>query len=306
MSMILAGDTGGSKTEIRIYDSETDQILHRYSCMGFGSAADSEEPIPVLSELLAEITSTYSVSRAAVNLGGKNKTQIFQVFRKAFPAIPLTVCRESEGDAAFALCEKHKAQIIVLCGTGSIGLGVAPDGRKIVCGGWGMNIGDNGSGYDIGLTAIRRSLEELDGTEPLSQLAQRITGCCEPFSAESDISVIRDMRDSARSRILPLDRKKTAEYARTVSEYCRNNDPAAMRIMRDAGAELGNLVLRISDKLGRTNIHSVILTGGLIHSLPYWQSSFESQVRSGLPDLIFQYRADGIIEGTYYIAKAMQ
>ena len=306
MSMILAGDTGGSKTEIRIYDSETDQILHRYSCVGFGSAADSDEPIPVLSELLAEIASAYSVSRAAVNLGGKNKTQIFQLFRKAFPAVPLTVCRESEGDAAFALCEKHNAQIIVLCGTGSIGLGAVPNGRKIVCGGWGMNIGDSGSGYDIGLTAIRRSLAELDGTAPLSPLAQRITGCREPFSAVSDISHICDMRDSVRSRILPLDRKKTAEYARIVSEYCRFNDTAALRIMQDAGAELGDLVIGITDKLGRDQVHSAILTGGLIHSLPYWQSSFESQVRSRLPYLAFRYLADGIIEGTYYLAKEMQ
>jgi len=305
MSILLAGDIGGSKTEIRIYDSSSDQILQKYTTIGYGLASDTEDDIPPLTEFLGEISVSWSPVAAAINLGGKNKTQIQKIFQNVFSAIPVSVFRESEGDAAFALGRHTDSQIILLCGTGSIGLGISPDHHKIVCGGWGMNIGDGGSGYDIGLTAIRYSLMALDQKVPLYPLVQNITGCTEPFPTVSDISVIRDRRDAVRARLFPLDRKKIASYTKIVAEFCQEKDPLAMLIMREAGIQLADLALNVSDKIGYASIRRITLTGGLIHTLSFWQEAFETTITSVMPDIQFTYMTDGILEGTYQILKTL-
>jgi glucosamine kinase len=53
--------------------------------------------------------------------------------------------------------------ILLICGTGSIAWGRGEDGTITRAGGWGWLIGDEGSGYAIGLAAVRTALRVHDG-----------------------------------------------------------------------------------------------------------------------------------------------
>ena len=73
----------------------------------------------------------------------------------------------------------YAARVLILSGTGSCCFARADDGRTAKVGGWGHLLGDKGSGYQIGLRAVKASLYFLDvngvwprlGVKILSRLA---------------------------------------------------------------------------------------------------------------------------------------
>ena len=56
--------------------------------------------------------------------------------------------------------------ILQIAGTGSNTIGRAPDGSRESAGGWSSRLGDEGSGYWIGVHSIRRALHAYDREEP--------------------------------------------------------------------------------------------------------------------------------------------
>ena len=67
MLQYLAIDTGGSKTNFVVFDSEKNEIMS-FKTDGFGYAVDSEEDIPILTESLLKIKNEFNISAIAVNL----------------------------------------------------------------------------------------------------------------------------------------------------------------------------------------------------------------------------------------------
>ena len=58
----------------------------------------------------------------------------------------------------------------LICGTGSVVFGRREDGRKVLSGGWGHVLGDEGSGYAIGLDALKAVTQMVDGCIPKTYL----------------------------------------------------------------------------------------------------------------------------------------
>ncbi len=66
------------------------------------------------------------------------------------------------------------ARILVLSGTGSCCYGQTPRNAAAKVGGWGHILGDKGSGYEIGLRALKAVVYYLDRDGRWSDLGQRI------------------------------------------------------------------------------------------------------------------------------------
>jgi len=75
---------------------------------------------------------------------------------------------EVVGDEVIALDAAFQGGpgILQIAGTGSNTIGRAPDGSRECAGGYSSRLGDEGSGYWIGLHAVRRALNALDREEP--------------------------------------------------------------------------------------------------------------------------------------------
>ncbi|MGZ8492968.1 MAG: N-acetylglucosamine kinase, partial [Gemmatirosa sp.] len=61
-----------------------------------------------------------------------------------------------------------------IAGTGSIAFGRGPDGTFQRCGGWGPNLGDEGSGAWIGRRALNIATASSDGREPETALTDAL------------------------------------------------------------------------------------------------------------------------------------
>ena len=75
---------------------------------------------------------------------------------------------EVVGDEVIALDAAFRGGpgILQIAGTGTNCIGRAPDGGRESAGGWSSRLGDEGSGYWIGLHAVRRALNAYDREEP--------------------------------------------------------------------------------------------------------------------------------------------
>lgn len=303
--MIIAADSGGSKTLLRVYDNLclTEEIILE----GFGSAVDSTEDIPVLAQRLSEFKYRYPIEAVAFNLGGRNKTQIERILQKVFPDIPIQVFRESEGNAALALASHFNAECVLLAGTGTISIGKHPEtGEMIINGGWGYLLGDQGSGYHIGIKALQHTVEQMDDTDHPDLLARRILGREHGVSCNSEGAVICQTRDSIFHKLSPLDRSHVASYTKIVVSCCEEKDPYSIKLMNDAGKDMAELVGKSLRKLALTKANGVLVTGGLLHTKAYWQASFEASLKEQFDIASFHYIPDGIIRGTHMIAEALR
>lgn len=302
MFLFLAIDIGGTKTKYVVFDEQLRE-LEELDTVGFGLAVDSAEDIPKLREVLSYLAGKYCIQSVGINLGGKNKEQIRIIAESCFPGTPVCVCRESEGTASVAFGRSCRAQAVLLAGTGTIAIAFDEKGKQIISGGWGMNIGDGGSGYYIGLEAIKRSLQALDGTEPLTALQKEITGLEVPIAAVEDVSRICQLRDEVRGRIFPLERKRVAAFAKIVTEHCEAQETDALEIMADAGREMGHLAADCVKKLLPYEVTTLAVSGGLVQCKAYWAPEFEKTVKTLSSVQEFTYKTDGVLLGTKLLAR---
>lgn len=89
-----------------------------------------------------------------------------------YPGVPVTLVHD--GQLALAAGTPEGWGIAVLCGTGSLIYGEDRDGAAARAGGWGYLLGDEGSGYAIGLAALRAVARAADGRGPQTALTQAI------------------------------------------------------------------------------------------------------------------------------------
>src|SRR4029434_9629124 len=66
------------------------------------------------------------------------------------------------------------ARVLVLSGTGSCCFGRTRAGKTAKIGGWGHILGDKGSGYEIGLRALKAVVYYFDREREWSCLARRL------------------------------------------------------------------------------------------------------------------------------------
>ena len=295
-------DSGGSKTKLRLYDC-SGGLIKEHTVQGFGLAEDSEAALSEAVAVLADFSVGYKIRTVICNLGGKNKRQIKATLGAAFPNAEICVFRESEGVVGLELCKKYAAEVTLMAGTGAIA--IARSGEKaVICGGWGVNISDNGSGYQLGLDAVRLALEEIDGAGELSLLTKTLTGLSEPpkpMAAEEYC----EFRDSVRRKLAPFDRAHIASFSKTVYACAKRGDERAIELYQKVGLELAKLVLAAARKAGR-GLSSAVVNGGMVNAKEFWQESFEEKLKNEHKAVKIHYLTDGIDEVMCDMAKSIK
>ncbi len=97
---------------------------------------------------------------------------------QVWPGVPHRVDHDLASALAAAEMTSAKApptaRVIVLSGTGSCCYGRNRAGLTAKVGGWGHQLGDRGSAYDLAQTALRLMARRLDHTEKLGDFGQRV------------------------------------------------------------------------------------------------------------------------------------
>lgn len=158
-------------------------------------------------------------------------------------------------DAELALSGiAHGAGVALIAGTGSIAVGRAAEGKTIRAGGWGHLLGDEGSGYDIGLRALHAAARAADGRGQPTILLERILTTWGLHTPE----------DLFTSAYVDQDKARIARLAILVIAGAHEGDELSQAIIRDATDELALAVRTVAARLNLTPPVDIALGGGLL------------------------------------------
>jgi N-acetylglucosamine kinase-like BadF-type ATPase len=129
--------------------------------------------------------------------------------------------------------------VIVISGTGSVAEGQDPSGRRTRAGGWGYIFGDEGSGFAIGLGAVRAALHARDGTGPETTLSEWIPGAISMSLPDIPIAFYEGR----------LERKEIAALAKITAAAAAVGDAVALALVRGAAESLADLAAAVIHRL---------------------------------------------------------
>ena len=177
-AVVLGIDGGGTRTRASIANG--DKVLAfaengSIKRLRVGAQAAEEHLRALLAEVYAQ-AGVNSVRAASAGVASSTMPGVQEWISAVFDDFHVQRS-EIVGDEVIALDAAFRGGpgILQIAGTGTNCIGRAPDGGRETAGGWSSRLGDEGSGYWIGLHAVRRALKAYDRGEPTRILD--VVGC---------------------------------------------------------------------------------------------------------------------------------
>lgn len=232
--MYIGIDGGGTKTKMVSYDNEGNICKEIILPTVHIFTQTKQKSIEILKKGVNQLDPSHC-AKIGIGLAGYGQDEkirriIEEICLKAFENRPFIL----ESDVRIALEGALEGQngIIVISGTGSIALSLK-DGVMKRCGGWGYQLGDEGSAYWISKKMLNVFCQEVDGRLEKTRLYDILKKEC---FLEKDYDIIRFMNN------LNLDRTKIASLAYINGLAVKENDQYALNIYKEAGDELYKLI----------------------------------------------------------------
>ncbi|MBI1292498.1 ROK family protein [bacterium] len=166
--------------------------------------------------------------------------------------------------------------ILLIAGTGSICLGYREE-QTVRCGGWGHFLADEGSGYMLGLSALRAIMENHDQRMPDTTLTKRILGELK-LNSPTDLVGWIYLGKNGKTEVAAL--------SRIVHDEGTAGDPVARQILDREAGRLVEIVEPVYRRLfGATGESTELaLWGGNLLNAALYQSLFLKKLEAtGLP-----------------------
>jgi glucosamine kinase len=162
------------------------------------------------------------------------------------------VVPSSDFEIALVAAHGRREGVLILAGTGSVAYGINTQGVDAQVGGWGYLLGDEGSGYWIGLEALRHIARAADGREGAGPLRKRVLA---HLKLDHPADMIAWVYGEARN-------PEIAALAPVVMELVNQDMMASSIIQRAAGA----LATHAQTVIQRLKMHDppIAFTGGLL------------------------------------------
>jgi N-acetylglucosamine kinase-like BadF-type ATPase len=144
--------------------------------------------------------------------------------------------------------------VALISGAGSVCLGRAPDGRTLRVGGWGPLLGDEGSGYQMALSALRLSTQTADERNNASALLKTVL---HHWSLPNALALIRHVYAPGMTGA------EIANLAPAVIELAESGDATAKALVDESARELASQVDTVIRRLALKN-PPLALSGNLL------------------------------------------
>jgi glucosamine kinase len=277
-------DAGGTKTLAAVLDLETFQVsLGRggpanVDAVGAEAAGDALEA--ALGAALEEAgVAGSSLGPSVFGIAGTIPAVVRERIRESFSLRNAYFVNDVV--AAWASGTWLEPGVGVISGTGSHVFGVNAAGESWRTGGWGHILGDEGSGYWIGLHGIKAALQYRDASGPQTALLD----ACVRFYA---LRAIEEMQDVFYSK--PFTKGEVAAFAREVAAEADGGDGVARSLLERAGADLAAQARAPVQVLGLGASEEkvvIALIGSVFAHAPLFRESFERAVREFTPNATF-------------------
>jgi N-acetylglucosamine kinase-like BadF-type ATPase len=303
LSIVLGIDGGGTNTRAVVADG--DVILGRARGgsikrlrVGAGTAEAN------LRELLREVFAAAGVTDAttvAAASCGVASASLPGVAEWIKAILDETGIRKSEvvGDEVIALDAAFQGGpgILQIAGTGSNCIGRTGDGARESAGGYSSTLGDEGSGYWIGLYGVRESLKAYDAGEP-GLILSRVGQIWGTATLEELVHRGNEVPGPDFSALAPV-----------ISQAAVDGDAVALKVLERAAADLAECVLLVRRKLrerqGLQEEVPVAFTGSVLEKMGIVRSRFTEILRRAAPEMPVAQEGVVAVEGALWRARRM-
>jgi len=270
---VLGVDGGGSATRSVIISTEGEVLATAEAGPSNPITIGAERALANILEAVDEASTRCGVHEflaSRLGVAGTDRSRLRQELLDGMRTSFGDTAIVSDAASALAGGTGCRPGVVVIAGTGSIAYGENRLGETARAGGWGWRLGDEGSGYTIGLKAIMAALRAQDGRGPETVLKQKIVSHLGLGRLEDIIDWVyepgREPRDIAY--LVPLVREAEAE-----------GDEAAALVMAEAGAELGFVANAVIRRLDMSGEFLVSLNGGVFKQPSGYIIAFEEVLR---------------------------
>lgn len=258
MKQIVVGvDAGGTKTAAVVGDGHT--ILGRAD--GPGGAIRPGRALVAANAIADTVRRALSASghlqAEAIVVGaagagrGAEREELERALRSEQIGKRILVTTDIE--VALAAAFGRGPGIVVSAGTGSIAIARTEDGALHRSGGYGWQMGDEGSGYAIGRAALSALSRAADGRGPRTNLTQQLMAAIRVGDFEGLITWAATATPPEVSSLAP-----------TVLSVATEGDIVAQGIVDYAARELSQLALSLLQHFPENQPIQVAVTGGIL------------------------------------------
>ena len=261
MSRLAIGvDGGGTRARVVVLD-ERGRELHRGE--GLGAVVTAAEPQVAAAAVREAVERALADSAGApagsvlwAGLSGAGLPEARAAAEGALIDLRIAdrVVVGTDAEAAFHDAFGAGPGILLIAGTGSVALARAPDGSAVRAGGWGSYLGDEGSGFRIGLDALHAVVRADDGRDPPTVLREAVLEALGLERARPLVGWIASASKAEVAALVPL-----------VVRAAADGDEAARSILARAVDELVSHVGTVHRRAGPwPEPPDLALSGGLI------------------------------------------
>ncbi len=312
MSLFLAVDAGGTKTDFLLADSTRTLARTRTGTIK-RMRASAELAAANLSRALAELAAasrlpTSAITRTCIGTAGESVPLVTDWLRAAFAARvpgPLLIL----GDVEIALDSAFPGQpgVLAIAGTGSNVAGRTHAERVVTAGGWGPALSDQGSGHRIGHNALRRAFLAIDESGvPHDQVDGE-------FAPTLLLSAILDFWDLDSLGHLVEHANSNPDFSQLtnlVVACAQAGDAVAQTVLRREGEDLAYLVRLVIRRLQSAApdpawTPHLALTGSILEKVAPVREALIATLRSDFPALDVLPGVIDPIAGALFRARTM-
>ena len=278
----VAADGGGSKLQAILYD-ENFRVIRRGRVAGVNTLF---KPVDVVSTnvenmiralLQGENGEPPITEITAADLCLVGAGDIVRAALSRFATVE-NIYFHSEPIAGLAAALKTDGAV-ALSGTGSDAF-LVRDGQTLAAvGGWGPLLGDEGSGYEIGLNALKAAIYSYDGRRPKSMLYDLVM---EKWNLSNLWGIVTHLAGN------PDARHEVASAAVLCAQAAHAGDPVALRIYEHAALELFIQTRSVIESKREEWDGAVVIMGGAWKGCPRMFDVFKHEIELAYPEAMVE------------------
>ncbi|HYW08655.1 MAG TPA: BadF/BadG/BcrA/BcrD ATPase family protein [Longimicrobium sp.] len=301
-AVLYAGvDGGGTRTTLVLATADGREVARRVGPAGLVDPRHPTASAEVVAELvrdaLAEIGGGARVVALCAGLAGVgNETERMAVEEAlAASGVAGRVRIVTDGQIALEGALGGGAGVLMIAGTGSVAYARSEDGRVARCGGWGMMVGDEGSGYSLGRSALSAALRASDGRDPDTRLLPDLL----------EAIGVDDVRE-VPPWVGRADKSEVAALSRVVTAAAAAGDEVANGILRREAGEVALHARSLAVQLDPWTAPVAIVFYGGVMSSPLYTELVREALGGGPHEFRVQSPVSDAVIGALSFARQMR
>jgi N-acetylglucosamine kinase-like BadF-type ATPase len=274
---VMGVDGGATKTLAAVLDMEAEALYLGHAGPSNQDAVGASSAVRALLEAADEAIAGAAIpperlAAAVLAIAGTDTQAVERNVRAVRSEDWLVV---NDVVAAWASATGTGPGIAVISGTGSNVFGVGPGGRPWRSGGWGHLLGDEGSGYWLGIQSIKAALSDRDASGPPTALS-------DAAPAFFGLETVEQLATYVYSK--PLTKGEIAALAVETAKLAEAGDAVARELFGLGARELSREIAAVIHQTGLQGSFPLGLIGGAFAAGPMFVGPLTDAVHEHAPE----------------------